>query len=88
VEDETGGDPMSAGKWVRSTLRQLSESLDKLGFHAGHVTVGRMLEDLGYSLKSNRKASTGPPHPDRDRQFRYIGRVKKVYLPPDILLSV
>jgi hypothetical protein len=71
---------MSAKKWVRSTLRQLSESLDKLGFHVGHVTVGRMLKDLGYSLKGNRKESTGPPHPDRDRQFRYIRRVKKVYL--------
>ena len=71
---------MSAKKWVRSTLRQLSESLDKLGFHVGHVTVGRMLKDLGYSLKSNRKESTGPPHPDRARQFRYIRRVKKVYL--------
>jgi hypothetical protein len=80
VEDETGGDPMSSKKWLRSTLRQLSTSLDKLGFHAGHVTVRRMLKDLDYSLKSNRKESTGPPHPDRDRQFRYIRRVKKVYL--------
>ena len=32
------------------------------------------------SLKANRKRSTGPPHPDRDRQFRYIERVKKLFL--------
>jgi hypothetical protein len=71
---------MSTKKWVRSSLRQLSESLGKLGFHAGHVTIGQLLKDLGYSLKGNRKQLTGPPHPDRDRQFRYIERVKKLFL--------
>ena len=28
------------------------------------------------SLKANRKRFTGPPHPDRDRQFRYILKQK------------
>jgi hypothetical protein len=70
---------MSGEKWVRSSLRQLSTLLDKLGFHAGHVTVGRLLKKLGYSLKANRKQRTGSPHPDRDRQFRYIRRVKKLF---------
>ena len=28
------------------------------------------------SLKANRKRFTGPPHPDRDRQFRYIQKQK------------
>jgi len=79
VKDETAGDPMSEKKWVRSTLRQLSESLDKRGFRVGYVTVGRLLKRLGFSLKSNRKRCTGPPHPDRDRQFRYIGRVKQLF---------
>jgi len=55
VEGETAGDPMSDRKWVRSSLRHLSESLGKLGYTIGHTTVGRLLKDLGYSLKSNRK---------------------------------
>jgi hypothetical protein len=80
VEDETAGDPMSDKKWVRSSLRQLSKALSRLGFDIGYVTVGRLLKDLGFSLKSNRKQSTGPPHPDRDRQFRYIARVKKLFV--------
>jgi hypothetical protein len=80
VEGETGGDPMSAKKWVRSNLRSLSKSLDKLGFPVGYVTVGRLLKELEYSLKANRKRFTGSPHPDRDRQFRYIERVKKLFL--------
>ena len=79
VEDETAGDPMSGKKWVRSSLRQLSEDLDKLGFYVGYVTVVRLLRKLGFSLKGNRKTSTGPPHPDRERQFRYIRRVKTLF---------
>ena len=79
MEGETAGDPTSDRKWVRSSLRHLSESLGK-EYPISHVTVGRLLKDLGYSLKANRKRSTGPPHPDRDRQFRYIERVKKLFL--------
>ena len=80
MEGETAGDPTSDQKWVRSSLRHLSESLGDLEYGIGHVTVGRVLKDLGYSLKTNRKRFTGPPHPDRDRQFRYIERVKKLFL--------
>lgn len=29
------------------------------------------------SLKANRKRFTGPPHPDRDSQFRYVSKQKK-----------
>ena len=65
---------------MRSSLRQLSESLDRSGFQAGHVSVGRLLKKLGFSLKANQKQLTGSSHPDRDRQFRYIGRVKKLFI--------
>lgn len=71
---------MGDEKWVRSSLRELSAALEKQEYDIGYVTVGRLLQDLGFSLKSNRKQSTGPPHPDRDRQFRYIRRVKKLFM--------
>lgn len=80
MEDEVVGDPVSDKKQVCSSLRHLSKALSKLGFDMGYVTVGRLLKDLGFSLKGNRKESTGPPHPDRDRQFRYIKRVKKLFV--------
>ena len=80
VEGETAGDPMTGCKWVRSSLRQLSKALRKQGYSVGRVTVGRLLKGLDYSLKSNRKEDSGPPHPDRNRQFRYIERVKKLFL--------
>lgn len=79
MEDETAGDPMSKKKWVRSSLRHLSKALGKLRFQVGYVTVRRLLKDMKFSLKSNRKADSGPPHPDRDRQFRYIRRVKRLF---------
>jgi hypothetical protein len=44
------------------------------------MTVRRLLQDLEYSLQANSKRFTGPPHPDRDRQFRYIRRVTKLFL--------
>jgi hypothetical protein len=80
VEDETAGDPMTGRKWVRRSLRQLSKALRKQGYSIGRMTVRRLLKGLDYSLKSNRKEDSGPSHPDRDRQFRYIKRVKQLFI--------
>jgi len=71
---------MSSQKWVRRSLRQLSRALRRAGYQASRMTVRRLLNKGGYSLKGNRKRLTGPPHPDRDRQFRYIGRVKRAFM--------
>jgi hypothetical protein len=71
---------MSDKKWVRSSLRQLSKALRTQRYRISLMTVRRLLKDLGYSLQANCKRFTGPPHPDRDRQFRYIGHVKKLFL--------
>jgi hypothetical protein len=57
----------------------LSQELQGRGFSIGWVTSGRLLRDLDYSLLSNCKQFTGDPHPDRDRQFRYIARVKRLF---------
>jgi hypothetical protein len=80
LTEETGGDPMSKQKWVRLSLKRLCELLAKRGHVLDRKTVRRLLVKLGYSLKANRKRFTGPPHPDRDRQFRYIARMKRRYL--------
>jgi hypothetical protein len=80
VEDETAGDPMSGKKWVRSGLRKLSKALAEHGYQIGRMTVRRLLRKMDYSLKANRKEDSGPRHPDQDRQFRYIERVKSIFL--------
>jgi len=44
------------------------------------MTARRLLKGMGYSLRANVKRLSGPPHPDRDRQFRYIQRQKRKFL--------
>jgi len=56
----------------------LAEELQKEGFSVSHVTVGEMLEELGYSLQSNKKSlalkTSQTSHPDRNEQFEYINK--------------
>jgi len=67
---------MTRCRWVRRSLRKLSGDLQG---RACPNTVGRLLRKQGFSLKSNRKGQTGPPHPDRDRQFHYIRRQRQKF---------
>ena len=71
---------MGDRRWVRSSLRHLSGELESQGHQASRMTVRRMLKKLHYSLKANVKRLTGPPHPDRDRQFEYLAAQKEAYL--------
>lgn len=75
--DDTAGDPLKKQKWVRLSLNRLSELLAAQGQTIDPDTVRRLLQKLPYSLKGHRKRFTGPPHPDRDRQFRSIARQKR-----------
>ena len=70
---------MSEQKWVRRSLRKLSQALQDGGFLASTMTVRRLLREADYSLKANRKENTAS-HPERDRQFRYITPVKRLFL--------
>src|SRR5262249_355874 len=44
------------------------------------ATIARLLRDLDFSLKTCRKQQAGLRDPDRDRQFRHIARMRKLYL--------
>lgn len=64
---------MGRGCWVRQSLRTLKHELKLLGRSLSHVTVGRLLKKLGFSLLKNRKlVSATPRHPDREAQFNRI----------------
>lgn len=79
IEDETAGDPMSGRKWLRRDLRQLSQDLQQVGVRLSHVTVRRLLKQQKYSLKANRKEHSESGL-ERNRQFRYIERVKRLFI--------
>ncbi len=74
---------MSEKKWVRRSLRKLSQALQCRGFAASAMTVGRLLQEGDYSLKANRKENAAS-HPERDRQFRYIAQIKRPFWKLDI----
>jgi hypothetical protein len=80
VEETTAGDPMSLLKWTSKSTRTMAEEISRRGHPVSHVTVGRCLHEMGFSLQANVKTLEGPQHPDRDAQFRYINSQVKAFL--------
>lgn len=72
IEPYTRGDPMSPLRWTCKSTRTLAEELTRQGYAISHGTVATLLQQLGYSLQSNRKRYEGKQHPDRNAQFEYI----------------
>lgn len=63
-------------KWTRKTLAAITGQLQKK-FQVGHSTVARLLKLQGYTLRSNRKRLSPRQDAQRDRQFRYIARLRR-----------
>ncbi len=70
--ETTAGDPMRLLKWTTKSSRSLAKELSKRGHSVSHVTVYRLLRELGYSLWGDRRSIEGKQHPQRDAQFRYL----------------
>ncbi len=69
---------MTEQKWLRSSLRRVSQRLRTRGHAASAPTVRRLLKKRKYTLRVNRKTKeTGQGHPDRDTQFAYIEEQKQ-----------
>jgi hypothetical protein len=80
LRDNTAGDPISGLRWTHKSIRKLCAALRRRGGPSGHSTVARLLRDLRFSLRTNRKRLARTQDPDRDRQFRYLARVRRWYL--------
>ena len=68
----TRGDPMSPLRWTCKSTTKLAEELRAMGHVVSQATVWRLLDELGYSMQSNRKTREGSDHPDRNAQFEFI----------------
>jgi transposase len=75
VESTTRGDPESPLLWTARSQRNIVDALKKQGHQTSMKMVSRLLKDLGYSLKANRKRLEGAQHPDRNAQFEHINEV-------------
>ncbi len=74
------GDPISGLKWTHRSLRKLQKALRRRGMRLALNTIARLLHELGFSLHTCRKEQAGIQDPDRDRQFRHIARMRKLYV--------
>jgi transposase-like protein len=72
VSPHTRGIPESLLRWTTKSLRRLSRAQEQKGFRVSHVCVGSILQAMGYTLQSNKKAHERGDHPDRDAQFEHI----------------
>src|SRR5207247_991832 len=80
LRDTVAGDPVSGLKWTHRSLRKLQKALRRRGMGLALATIARLLRAMGFSLKTCRKQQAGTKDPDRDRQFRHIARMRKLYL--------
>ena len=81
IEPYTLGSPTNPLIWTTKSFRNIANALNDKGFKVSHVTVGKILEELGYSLQVNQKyIPFTTPGPERDRQFRRINRFAKYFM--------
>ena len=80
VDPLTRGDPMSPLRWTCKSKAKLAAATAKQGWKVSATMVGRLLHELGYSLKSVRKTTEGASHPDRNAQFEHINAVATEFL--------
>jgi len=79
LEATTRGDPGCPLLWTCKSTRKLAEELQRKGHTVSHMSVARLLAEMGYSLQANRKTLEGAGHPARDAQFRHIARQVHIF---------
>ena len=80
VDSSSFGNPENPLRWTTKSLRNIADELRKKGITIGYVTVGKILEHMGYSLQVNQKMNqVGAASPDRDAQFKHINETVLQY---------
>ena len=79
LKHDKAGDPMHGLKWTHKTTRKIAAELRRLGIRISAKTVGRLLREMGFSLRVNHKTlesgnKNPPPRRVRNRQFKYISQ--------------
>lgn len=77
MQHDTAGDPITGIKWSRRTTRKIAEQLATLGIAVSKNTVGRLLKQMKYKLRVNRKQIASANSPTRNQQFLYISEQRQ-----------
>ena len=80
LADATAGEPIHGLKWTRKALRNVAKALRRKGFKVSHETVRRLLRQLRYQLRVNRKHLGKRQAGERDQQLRYLARKRRAFL--------
>lgn len=81
LEPDAAGDPMSDRRWTHETAEKIAQCLaERLDIKVSATVVRRLLGDLKYSLKSNKKCLSAGNSPDRDSQFGIIRRLREDFI--------
>jgi DDE family transposase len=84
LQHDQAGDPVHGLKWTRKTTRKIARQLRQLDIPISAKTVGRLLKDMGFSLRVNQKTlesgnKNPPPRRVRNRQFKYIQQRREAF---------
>jgi Rhodopirellula transposase DDE domain len=77
MQHDTAGDPITGIKWSRRTTRKIAAQLATLGIAVNKNTVGRLLKQMKYKLRVNRKQIASANSPTRNQQFLYISEQRQ-----------
>jgi len=81
IDGKTYGDPMRVLSYTTASLRKIQIELEQDSIYVGYVTVGKILNAMGYSKQVNQKMQQiGESHPNRNAQFEYINETAAEFL--------
>lgn len=76
MEHDTAGDPITGLKWSRKTTEKIAAVLQEIDIPVSANTVARLLYQMNFSLRVNRKQIATNSSPYRDQQFQHIGSLR------------
>src|ERR1039458_10322288 len=80
MRHDTAGDPITGVKWSRRRTRKMAAELTALGIAVSKNTVGRLLKQMDFKLRVNRKQIASTKNPERNQQFLHIGEQRERFV--------
>ena len=74
---EVAGDPVSGLRWTRKTTKKIAAELSALGIRVSRKTVAKLLKQMNFSLRTNKKKISNGSPPTRDAQFANITQLRE-----------
>ena len=76
MEHDTAGDPITGLKWTRKTTEKVAAILQQIDIPVSANTVARLLYQMNFSLRVNRKQIATNSSPYRDQPFQHLGSLR------------